>query len=36
MAKQVKAAREAKQLSQRELSARTGIPQSHISKIENG
>lgn len=28
--------REAKGLSQRALSARTGIPQSHISKIESG
>ena len=35
MAGQVKAAREAKGLSQRALSERTGIPQSHISKIEN-
>ena len=35
MAEQVKAAREAKGLSQRNLSERTGIPQSHISKIEN-
>jgi len=32
----LRAAREARQLSQRELSARTGLPQSHISKIENG
>jgi transcriptional regulator with XRE-family HTH domain len=35
MAGQVKAARTAKGLSQRALSGRTGIPQSHISKIEN-
>lgn len=32
----LKAAREAKGLSQRGLSARTGVPQSHISKIEKG
>lgn len=32
----MKSAREAKGLSQRELSARTGVPQSHISKIESG
>jgi HTH-type transcriptional regulator/antitoxin HipB len=32
----VKKGREAKGLSQRELSARTGVPQSHISKIESG
>lgn len=31
----LKGAREAKGLSQRELSARTGVPQSHISKIES-
>ena len=29
-------AREARALSQRALSAKAGIPQSHISKIENG
>ena len=29
-------AREARGMSQRALSARAGIPQSHISKIENG
>lgn len=32
----LKSAREAKGLSQRALSARTGVPQSHISKIESG
>ncbi|MDX2412423.1 MAG: helix-turn-helix domain-containing protein [Woeseiaceae bacterium] len=31
----LKAARQKKQLSQRELSDRVGLPQSHISKIEN-
>ena len=33
---QLKAARERKGLSQRALGARVGLPQSHISKIENG
>jgi transcriptional regulator with XRE-family HTH domain len=32
----LKSAREAKSLSQRDLSARAGVPQSHISKIESG
>ena len=32
----LKAARAAKGLSQRALSERTGVPQSHISKIETG
>lgn len=32
----LKKAREAMGLSQRALSARTGVPQSHISKIESG
>ena len=32
----LRAAREARGLSQRELSARSGVPQGHISKIENG
>lgn len=32
----LKSAREAKGLSQRDLSARTRVPQAHISKIENG
>lgn len=31
----LKSTREAKGLSQRNLSALTGVPQSHISKIEN-
>jgi transcriptional regulator with XRE-family HTH domain len=35
LAARLKAAREAKGLSQRELSALVGVPQSHISKIEN-
>lgn len=34
--KTLKRARKAKGLSQRELSAKSGVPQSHISKIENG
>ncbi|MYZ49633.1 helix-turn-helix domain-containing protein [Propylenella binzhouense] len=34
--KALRSARETKGLSQRELSARTGVPQSHISKIERG
>jgi transcriptional regulator with XRE-family HTH domain len=32
----IRAARESKGLTQRELSSRVGIPQSHISKIEHG
>ncbi|MYH56476.1 MAG: helix-turn-helix transcriptional regulator [Boseongicola sp. SB0675_bin_26] len=32
----LKAARERKGLSQRALGAKTGVPQSHISRIENG
>lgn len=35
IAASLKSARENKGLSQRELSARTGVPQSHISKIES-
>ncbi len=34
--KSLKGARKAKGLSQRELSMKSGVPQSHISKIENG
>jgi HTH-type transcriptional regulator / antitoxin HipB len=36
ISKAVKAAREAKGLSQRALSSLVGIPQSHLSKIESG
>lgn len=36
MAKTLKTARESKGLSQRELSSMSGVPQSHISKIESG
>jgi len=36
IAERLRAAREGKGLSQRDLSARSGIPQSHISKIESG
>ena len=36
LAKEIKAARMKKRISQRALSAKIGIPQSHISKIENG
>jgi transcriptional regulator with XRE-family HTH domain len=36
IARTIKAAREAKGLSQRALSKKAGVPQSHISKIENG
>lgn len=32
----IKDARRRKGLSQRELSERSGVPQSHISRIENG
>ncbi len=32
----LKTARRKKTLSQRELSARTGVPQSHVSRIESG
>lgn len=34
--KDLREARERKGFSQRELSARSGVPQSHISKIESG
>ena len=36
IAESLKAARERKGLSQRALGAKAGVPQSHISKIENG
>ncbi len=32
----LRSAREARGLSQRALGAKAGVPQSHISKIENG
>jgi HTH-type transcriptional regulator / antitoxin HipB len=32
----LKSARQAKRLSQRALAEKVGVPQSHISKIENG
>jgi predicted transcriptional regulator len=36
IAEQLKKTRENMGLSQRELSARSGVPQSHLSKIESG
>ena len=36
ISRQLKKTRESKGLSQRELSAMSGVPQSHISKIESG
>jgi len=36
IAQQLKKTRENRGLSQRELSARSGVPQSHISRIESG
>lgn len=36
IANTLKATRESKGLSQRALSAKSGVPQGHISKIENG
>ena len=36
IANSIKVARKKKGLSQRALSTKTGVPQSHISKIENG
>ncbi len=36
IARALRATRESKGLSQRELSAKSGVPQGHISKIENG
>jgi transcriptional regulator with XRE-family HTH domain len=35
IAKTLRAAREQKGLTQRDLAQRTGLPQSHVSKIEN-
>ena len=36
IARELRKAREAKGLSQRELGKKAGVPQGHISKIENG
>ncbi len=36
IARTLRKAREAKGLSQRELGKKAGVPQGHISKIENG
>ena len=36
IARELRKAREAKELSQRELGKKAGVPQGHISKIENG
>ena len=36
IARTLRKAREAKGLSQRELGRKAGVPQGHISKIENG
>ena len=36
IAQQLKETRQNRRISQRELSARSGVPQSHISKIEGG
>lgn len=36
MAETLRSAREARGMSQRDLSAKSGVPQSHISKIESG
>ncbi len=36
LAKSIKLARNKKGISQRALSSKIGIPQSHLSKIENG
>lgn len=36
IARELREAREARGLSQRELGRKAGVPQGHISKIENG
>ena len=36
IARELKKAREEKGLSQRELGRKAGVPQGHVSKIENG
>lgn len=36
IASRLKEARQTKKLSQRALSIKTGVPQGHLSKIENG
>lgn len=36
IARALKKARETKKLSQRELGRKAGVPQGHISRIENG
>lgn len=36
IARTLRAARQARGLTQRELSTKSGVPQGHISKIENG
>lgn len=36
ISKELKVSRKSKGLSQRDLSAKSGVPQGHISRIENG